>query len=163
MRRLVRCIFWASTRCVREQIQNRLPLTAIQNISTRQRKNSYVTHSHGANALLHYRSVEDNHADPVSARVYEVTYAQMASFFLVGLHSQLVPFANLYYSLWEIYTLQSLHQFLLRISTPTTRTRQLSPASRTHTLQSSSMKKRYSMPSGMSSSNEAIFPKTAKK
>jgi hypothetical protein len=51
----------------------------MQNISSQQRRGTYITHSNGANALLHMRSIEQYYSNPVSARLYEVAYAQMVN------------------------------------------------------------------------------------
>jgi hypothetical protein len=50
-----------------------------QNLSSFQRRGTFVAHQHGANALLQLRTVEQYYSNPVSARLYEVAYAQMVN------------------------------------------------------------------------------------
>jgi hypothetical protein len=49
----------------------------VQNLTNVQRKGTFIAHHHGATALLQLRTVEQYYSDPISARVYEVAYAQM--------------------------------------------------------------------------------------
>ncbi|USP76712.1 uncharacterized protein yc1106_03986 [Curvularia clavata] len=48
-----------------------------ENLTNVQRKGTFLAHHHGATALLQLRTVEQYYSDPISARVYEVAYAQM--------------------------------------------------------------------------------------
>ncbi|KAF1834947.1 hypothetical protein BDW02DRAFT_313327 [Decorospora gaudefroyi] len=48
-----------------------------ENLTSVQRKGTFMAHHHGANALLQLRSIEQYYSDPVSAKLYEVAYAQM--------------------------------------------------------------------------------------
>ncbi|KAF2622221.1 hypothetical protein BU25DRAFT_352660, partial [Macroventuria anomochaeta] len=48
-----------------------------ENINSQQRQGTYIAHSNGANALVNMRSIEQFYSNPVSARLYEVAYAQM--------------------------------------------------------------------------------------
>lgn len=49
----------------------------VQNLTTVQRKGTFIAHQHGANALLQLRTIEEYYSNPISARLYEVAYAQM--------------------------------------------------------------------------------------
>ncbi|KAF1940950.1 hypothetical protein EJ02DRAFT_213662 [Clathrospora elynae] len=48
-----------------------------ENLTSIQRKGTFIAHHHGANALLQLRTVEQYYSDQISARLYEVAYAQM--------------------------------------------------------------------------------------
>ncbi|EUC35836.1 hypothetical protein COCCADRAFT_89699 [Bipolaris zeicola 26-R-13] len=48
-----------------------------ENLTNVQRKGTFIAHNHGATALLQLRTVEQYYSDPISARLYEVAYAQM--------------------------------------------------------------------------------------
>ncbi|KAG9186363.1 hypothetical protein G6011_02919 [Alternaria panax] len=47
------------------------------NLTSVQRKGTFIAHNHGANALLQLRTVEQFYSDPLSARLYEVIYAHL--------------------------------------------------------------------------------------
>ncbi|KAF1849787.1 uncharacterized protein K460DRAFT_300146 [Cucurbitaria berberidis CBS 394.84] len=48
-----------------------------ENLTIQQRQGTFIAHHHGANALLQLRSIKQYYSDSVSARLYEVAYAQM--------------------------------------------------------------------------------------
>lgn len=50
-----------------------------QNLRPAQRKGVFLTHQHGATALLQLRSIGEYYSNPVSARLYEVAYCQTVS------------------------------------------------------------------------------------
>ncbi|CAN9301107.1 unnamed protein product [Alternaria alternata] len=49
------------------------------NLTSVQRKGTFIAHNHGANALLQLRTVEQFYSDPISARLYEVIYAHLTA------------------------------------------------------------------------------------
>ncbi|KAH3988990.1 hypothetical protein HBH98_184760 [Parastagonospora nodorum] len=53
-----------------------------------QRQGSFAAHQHGANALLQLRTIENYYRSPISARLYEVAYAQML---LASLQAATIP------------------------------------------------------------------------
>ncbi|KAH9881543.1 hypothetical protein IAQ61_000269 [Plenodomus lingam] len=52
-------------------------LGVYENMTTLQRKGTFIAHQHGANALLQLRSVDEFYSNPISAKLYEVSYCQM--------------------------------------------------------------------------------------
>ena len=54
----------------------------VQNLTSSVHDGAYLAHKEGAGALLQLRSIEEFYADPISARLFEVTYMQMVSGFV---------------------------------------------------------------------------------
>jgi len=52
-------------------------LAVYENMTTVQRKGTFIAHQHGANALLQLRTIEQFYSNPVSAKLYDVAYSQM--------------------------------------------------------------------------------------
>ncbi|KAF2849023.1 hypothetical protein T440DRAFT_469769 [Plenodomus tracheiphilus IPT5] len=52
-------------------------LGVYENMTTVQRKGTFIAHQHGANALLQLRSLEQFFSNPISGKLYEVAYCQM--------------------------------------------------------------------------------------
>lgn len=78
-RSLVFCVSDGSVRGMQRPPYQRHNANKVQNLTNVQRKGTFIAHHHGANALLQLRTVEQYYSDPISARVYEVAYAQMVT------------------------------------------------------------------------------------
>ncbi|KAI4629109.1 uncharacterized protein J4E87_003370 [Alternaria ethzedia] len=50
-----------------------------ENLTSVQRKGTFLAHNQGANAMLQLRTVEEFYSDIISARLYEVIYAHLAA------------------------------------------------------------------------------------
>ncbi|KAI8934318.1 hypothetical protein NX059_009056 [Plenodomus lindquistii] len=52
-------------------------LGVYENMTTVQRKGTFIAHQHGANALMSLRSIDEFFSHPISGKLYEVTYCQL--------------------------------------------------------------------------------------
>ncbi|KAH7094494.1 hypothetical protein FB567DRAFT_556095 [Paraphoma chrysanthemicola] len=65
-----------------------------ENLSSFQRRGTFVTHQHGANALLQMRRIEQWCSNPISARLYELIYWQQLLGNLQAAKPPLIPVEN---------------------------------------------------------------------